>query len=234
LNGFTDRQLSLLLAFPVFILIAIILGVLILRRDSKYWGNRLFFLCFVFNAFALFFNLLYLFSEAPSFIITFNILSILAINLGTVAMTFAIQVLYYGENEVIGTRRTYIILLLIVIALIVHILIPGAVSTISIEGSLEPYWSLPFGIWELIISQILFISIFYLGLKLYYELGVETRRKFKRFLLGAFFIDVTFVNISINNLRVIPGYETIASLLNGCALIGIILIYFGIVRRSST
>ena len=97
LDALTERQIGLLIAFPVFIFIAIILGLLILRRDSRYWGNRLFFIAFVFNALALLFNLLYLFSTESPVISSLNITSITCINCGLSSMILAILVLYKGE-----------------------------------------------------------------------------------------------------------------------------------------
>ena len=57
------------------------------------------------------------------------------------------------------------------------------------------------------------------------------KKKFKFFVLGVIFIDITILGIIINNMHIIPGFELIRNFLNAGAFIGAILIYFGIIRR---
>ncbi|MHA1265729.1 MAG: hypothetical protein ACTSRS_10905 [Candidatus Helarchaeota archaeon] len=232
MDGLTERQINLLISFPIFMLIAIVLGFLILRRDPKYWGNRFFFLSFLCNAVALLFNLLYLFSVNYSFITSLNIASILSVNTGSFFIILGLMVLYYGEQELIENKLTYLFAIIVVINYVILSLIPKGVQVVIIDSSFEPQWTFSFGIYEIVFSQALFTFSFFLGYYLYRELSTEVRKKFKRFLIGIVCINITLLNVSINNMRIIPGYESIYSLLNLSAFLGIILIYFGIVRRS--
>ncbi|NVM31509.1 MAG: hypothetical protein HWN65_21915 [Candidatus Helarchaeota archaeon] len=230
----TERQLNLLIAFPIFIAIAIILGLLILRRDPKYWGNRLFFLSFTFNGLALLFNLFYLFSQVKAQVITLNIISILMINIATISMVLAILVLYRGENAVIGSKTTLYFLIAVIIVLTIHVLLPGGVSTrttVSVPPEIVPLWGLHFGIYQMVFSEVMFIAVYYISIKLYKELSDEMKRKFKRFLFGGVFINLTLLSVSIDNMYIFANYEIIGGLLNLGALIGVILIYYGIVRK---
>ena len=231
LDALTERQIGLLIAFPVFIFIAIILGLLILRRDSRYWGNRLFFIAFVFNALALLFNLLYLFSTESPVSSSLNITSITCINCGLCSMILAILVLYKGENEVIGNKNTYIFLLITSVVIIIQVLLPAGVGVVNVAGELVPQWSLYFGLYQIVFGLIYFILLLSYAIQLYREISPEMQKKFKRFLIGGVFVYLTMLSVSINNMRIIPGYEEIAAIFNLGAFIGIILIYYGIVRR---
>jgi hypothetical protein len=56
--------------------------------------------------------------------------------------------------------------------------------------------------------------------------------KFKRYLIGLAFLDLTFISVAIDNLNLFgASYAMIGAALNFCIVIGAILIYFGIVRR---
>lgn len=229
MEGPIPRELSLLIAFPIFVIIAVILGILILRRDPNYWGNRLFFLAFILNALALIFNLVYLFDA--SLIIPLNKASITSINYALICMILAILVLLKGEKEVIANKNTYGFILTATIIIVIHLILPGGIEPYSTPGGIVPRWSLLFGIYQIIFSQALFIFLMYYAIRLYKEISPEMQHKFKRFLIGGFFVDLTFLSISINNMYIIPGYDSIANLFNLGAFIGIILIYYGIVRR---
>lgn len=235
LDPLTERQIQLLLSFPIFIIIAIILGLLILRRDSRYWGNRFFFLSFIFNAIALLFNLIYLMSTESIVVSALNIVSISCINIGLTCMILAILVIYKGENEVIGKKTTNFFIVVTAILIAIQCLIPDGVGTMILvdeKGTqLVPHWSLQFALFQIIFNLSYVILFFYFAIRLYIEISPEMQKRFKRFLIGGVFIYITMLSISINNMRIIPGYEDIASILNVGALIGIILIYYGIVRR---
>ncbi|MHA1753325.1 MAG: hypothetical protein ACTSYZ_13255 [Candidatus Helarchaeota archaeon] len=75
------------------------------------------------------------------------------------------------------------------------------------------------------------ISVFIISIKMYRELGKETRGRFRWFLIGLIFLDITLVSITISNINIIPGYDTIGSILNFMVVIGAILIYKGIIRK---
>ncbi len=236
LDTLTERELQLLVAFPAFIIIAIILGLLILRRDSSYWGNRLFFIVFVVNGLALVFNLLYLFSEVDLTIIRLNIASISCINISVCCLILAILVLYKGENEVIGAKSSYILLLVTGILIAIQAFLPDGVGTMILVDESGPqkvpHWSLHFGLYQILFNLSYFLIFYYYAIRLYREISPEMQKKFKRFLIGGVFVYLTMLSVSINNMRIIPGYEDIAGIFNLGALIGIVLIYYGIVRKS--
>ncbi len=240
MNELTSRELNLLVAFPIFIVVASILGLLILRRDPKYRGNQFFALSFWFNAAALVFNLVYLFVKNHQFIIILNICSISCINTGLILILIAILILYKGENVVMENKLTYVFLFTMIIIMLIHgflgfflggvdvieITLPGATAP-----SLVPHWYLYFGLYELILTQTLFLTLLYFSIMLFREISAEMRRKFIRFMIGGFFINLTLISVVIQNMRIIEGYELIGGVLNLGAFIGVILIYYGIVRR---
>ncbi len=207
--------------------IAIILGLLILRRDPKYKANQFFALSFWLNAAALLCNLLYLFSTDPFTISTLNKASITFLNAGVPSMLLSILILLRGEKEVLRRKSTYLFITAVVSLMIVHNFLPVGVTM----PEYTPLWSLQFGIFQIIFAQTLFISLLYFSVSLYKEISPEMQRKFKRFIFGTIFIDITSFSITIQNMQIIPNYDTIGGILNLGALIGIILIYYGIVRR---
>ena len=227
MNGLTARQISYALVFPIVIVIAIILGILVLRRDAKYWGNRFFAFTFWFFALAVSLNFIYLFSY-DSFIIAFlNYLSICCIGAGTISLLLGILVIYRGENEIIQNKLTYFFITMMIIIMLIHGLIPEGVRV----EFYVPKWSFTFGIYAIIFGQALFFSILFFSIKLYKELSPEMQKKFFIFILGMIFENISLTSIFIKNMYIIPGYELIDSLFNLGAFVSVILIYIGIIRR---
>jgi len=227
MNGLTTRQISYALVFPIVIVIAVILGILVIRKDTKYWGNRFFAFTFWFFALAVGFNFIYLFSY-DSFIIAFlNYLSICCIGGGTISLLMGILVIYKGENEILQNKLTYLFITMMIIILIIQGLIPEGVRV----EFYVPKWSITFGMYSIIFGQALFFSILFFSIKLYRELSPEMQRKFFIFILGMICENISITSIFIKNMYIIPGYELIDSLFNLGAFISVILIYLGIIRR---
>ena len=224
----TSRQITISIAFPIVIAIFIVLGVLVIKKDAKYWGNRLFATFFWLVAVALTFNVSYLFSVNVPLIFILNIITIELINFGVLPLILGTLVIYKGEEQIIKSISTLGIILLYSVAVLVHILIS---YNNTVSANYDPNWSLEFGIYELVFSQVVLISVFIISIKMYRELGKETRGRFRWFLIGLIFLDITLVSITISNINIIPGYDTIGSILNFMVVIGAILIYKGIIRK---
>jgi hypothetical protein len=208
--------------------IFVILGYLVLRKDSKYWGNRCFALFFWITAATLGFNLLYLFSTDTAFISTMNIVTAETANLSIMAVLIGILVIYKGEREIIQSKKIYTFMILMAVLVIIHVCIPNAVYVIDND----PKWSYPFGIYELVFSQGLMVATFYFSFAFYRDLSPEIRKKFVKYLIGLAFLDLTLVSVTIDNLDIFgAAYSTIGALLNFCVVIAAILIWLGIVRR---
>lgn len=228
MNGLTPRQLTLSIAFPIVIVAFIILGILILRKDKKYWGNRLFALFFWIVAVALGFNLTYLFSTDYLMILILNEVTIFLINGAIIAILFGTLVIYKGEETIIKNKKTFISLIGLAVIILIQILLSYG-NGVSVDN--DPYWSLEFGIYELVFSQFILITVFYCSYLFYRELSKDMKNKFRWFLVGLIFLDITLVSITIDNMNIIPGYGTIGAILNFMVVIGAFLIYLGIVRR---
>ncbi|MHA1268991.1 MAG: hypothetical protein ACTSPY_04320 [Candidatus Helarchaeota archaeon] len=224
----TPRQITISIAFPIVVAVFIILGILVLRKDMKYWGNKLFTAFFWVIAVALMFNVSYLFSTNVPLISILNLITIELINLGVLPLILGTLVIYKGEEQILKSRSTSAIIGVYVGTVIGHILISNN-NSVSIE--FDPNWSLEFGIYELVFSQIVLASIFIISIMMYRGLSKETKNKFKWFLIGLMFIDTTLISITIDNINIIPGYDTIGAVLNFMVVIGAILIYRGIVRK---
>lgn len=225
---FTPRMYTLAIAFPIVIIIFVVLGILILRKDSKYWGNRLFCGFFWAVAVALTFNIIYLFSQNPPLIQILNIATIDTVNLAIIVLVLATLVIYKGEEEIMRSKKIYALLIGLVLLVVVHLFIPG----VSVGVDFDPSWLVPFGTYEFIYSQTLIIFIFYISFTFYKELGPEIQKKFKRYLIGLIFLDITLISITIDNMNLLgPSYAMIGAALNFCVVVGAILIYYGIVRR---
>ena len=229
MNGLTPRQLTLSIAFPIVIVAFIILGILILRKDKNYWGNRLFALFFWIVAVALGFNLTYLFSTDYLMILILNEVTIFLINGAIIAILFGTLVIYKGEETIIKNKKTYISLIGLAVIILIQILLSYG-NGVSVDN--DPYWSLEFGIYELVFSQFILITVFYCSYLFYRELSKDMKNKFRWFLVGLIFLDITLVSITIDNMNIIPGYGTIGAILNFMVVIGAFLIYLGIVRRN--
>ncbi|MFX1452949.1 MAG: hypothetical protein ACFFCM_19085 [Promethearchaeota archaeon] len=227
MNGLTSRQISYALVFPIVIVIAVILGLLVLRKDRKYWGNRFFAFTFWFFALGVGLNFIYLFSY-DSFIIAFlNYLSICCVGGGSISLLLGILVIYKGENEIIQNKLTYFFIIMMIVVMIIQGLIPEGIRV----ELYVPKWSIPYGIYSIIFGQALFFSILFFSIKLYRELSSEMQRKFFIFILGMICENISITSIFIKNMYIIPGYELIDGLFNLLAFISVILIYFGIIRR---
>ena len=223
------RQITLLIAFPIVVVLFIILGILVLRKDIKYWGNRLFALFFWVVALALLFNLTYLFSININFIDIFNLITIETINIGVVFLLLGTLVVYKGEYIVIKNRKILLFLVVIILLIIIHIFLSYQ-NSVSIEY--RPVWSMMFGLYESFFSQGLLISIFYFSLKFYIDLASDMKRKFRWYLIGLIFLDITLLSIIIGNMHLFPALNDIITILNFCIIIGALMIYSGIIRRN--
>ena len=177
---------------------------------------------------ALTFNIVYLFSDNPILIRVLNIATIEMVNLAIISLFLATLVIYKGEDEIIHSKKIYTLLIGLIILIVVHVFIPSVMVSVQFD----PSWLLPFGTYEIIFSQTLLVLIFYLSFTFYRELGPEIQKKFRRYLIGLIFLDITLISITIDNMNVFgSGYATIGALLNFCVVFGAILIYYGIVRR---
>ncbi|MFX0132780.1 MAG: hypothetical protein ACFFDN_03950 [Candidatus Hodarchaeota archaeon] len=227
MDGQTSRYINILIAYPFSVVFCIILGILVLRKDKKYWGNRFFALTFWFFGMGLTFTIIYLFSNNYFLIAFLNLLSISIVNIGAFTLLLGILVIYKGEDEIIEGNLRYFFIIIIIIVNLFRALIPQG---IRVELNV-PIWSIIFGIYEIIIGETLFAIILYFSLILYKELSQDMKKKFKFFILGVIFVDITVLGVIINNMHIIQGFEVIRNILNAGAFIGAILIYFGIIKR---
>jgi len=229
----TSRQITLAIAFPIVIAIFIVLGILVLRKDSKYWGNRFFASFFWATALTMVFNLLYLFSEDQPYIAVMNLLTAAMAVIGIIGLLLGILVVYKSEDVIVNSYRVYLILGVCIALIIVQVAIPGAVYFDN-PSSFDPRWSPTMGIYELLLSQALIIAVYYSSFQLYRELTSEMRTKFQKYLIGLAFLDLTFISVAIDNLNIFgDAYSLVGSALNFCVVIGALLIYLGIVRRKT-
>ncbi|MBD3230363.1 MAG: hypothetical protein GF329_19445 [Candidatus Lokiarchaeota archaeon] len=223
----TPRQITLSIAFPIVAIAFIILGILILKKDKNYWGNRFFAMFFWIIAIALLFNLSYLFSTNYNFILIMNIATIEFINIGVISLLLGTFVIYKG-TRIVNNYKTYLVIILNAVLIIMHLLI-SVNNAVSINN--DPFWSLEFGIYELIFSQVLLGIIIITSLRIYLDITKEMKNKFRWYLLGLIFLDSTLVSIIIDNLNLFYWWGSIGAVLNFMVVIGALLIYIGIIRR---
>ena len=172
-------------------------------------------------------NLIYLYSIDVEFIRIMNIISIECVNCGFIAILLGTAVIYYGQKNVVNSKYTYILIVIAGIVISLHSFIPSGV----IVNELNPECTALFGYSEMVYSQLIMLSVFIISLKFYRELSSEMKNKFRKFLIGIIFIDITFLCVIIDNLNILPSLSLIFQLLNFSVLIGAILMYLGIVRR---
>ncbi|MFX0100030.1 MAG: hypothetical protein ACFFCS_10660 [Candidatus Hodarchaeota archaeon] len=229
----TDRQLTLLIALPVAAIIFVILGILILRRDKDYLGNKCFALFFWLSALGLGFNLMYLFSTNIPLVKYGNLASIQSVNASVVALLFGTLVLYKGETEIVQNKKSLVLLIAFIAAIVFQCLIPDSIIVVEPEpGSLDPTWSIPYGLTVLVFTQLIMIAIIVLSAQLFKDFSAEIKKKFSLYLIGLIMADITLLTITLDNLPILAELSSIFSYLNMLVIIGSILIYFGIVRRS--
>ncbi len=228
MNG---REISLTILFPVVAALFIILGILILLKDKKYWGNRCFALFFWVTALTLILNVTYLYIYDTKIIASLNLITAEAAIVGIIALLLGILVIYKGEDEIIHNKLTYFFIIGMIALFIIQAFIRDSIYFKIEESGYDPFWSIPFGLYEFVFSQSLILAIFYFSFQLYKELSSEMRKKFKFYLIGVVFLDLTLISITIDNMDIIQGFQTIANLLNIFIVIGALFIYYGIVRR---
>lgn len=90
----TSRILTLAIVFPIVSALFIILGYLVLRKDSRYWGNRFFAMFFWATALTLIFNLSYLFSDNDTFIETMNLITAETVIVGLIGLLLGVLIIY--------------------------------------------------------------------------------------------------------------------------------------------
>lgn len=225
----TSRVIVILIAFPIVVGIFTILGVLLLRKDIGYWGNRLYALFFWIVAVGLFFNILYVFFEDIVVLKCFNITTIECVNIGLITLLLGNLVIFKGEKAIFPNVKTYLFILAMIITIIAHIYTPDVI--VSTEDP-PIIWTLPFGLYQLIFSQFVMITIIYLSLIFYRELTHELRGKFQRYLVGLLLLNGALLIITLGNMQIIQiGNIIISSILFLCLVLGAFLIYLGVVRK---
>lgn len=232
----TTRQITLTIAFPIVIFLFILLGIIVLRKDSRYWGNRFFASFFWATALTLAFNLLYLYSTDISYVSSMNLVTAEMAIVGIMGLLLGILVVNKGENTIIHNIKTYLLLGLFATLIVIQVILPGAVYiVVTVVDSvvvLDPQWALNMVLYELAFSQSLIFAIYYFSFKFYKELTPELKTKFRRYLIGLAFLDLTFISVAIDNWGIFgAAYADIGGVLNFCVVIGAILIYLGIVRK---
>lgn len=227
MDGLTPRQINFGIGFSIIVAFTIVLGILILRKDAKYWGNRFFALTFFFFGAGIVLNLIYLFSYNPLVIAILNYLSVSCITSGTTCLLLGILVIYKGEDVIVRNYLTYLFIILIGVIILIHGLIPNGVR---VEFNV-PKWSIVFGLYEIILGQAIFFSIVYFSIKLHQELTPPMQKKLKYFVIGLIFSNISITSIVIKNMDIIVGYQQIDSILNFMMIVSFIFIYFGIIRR---
>lgn len=228
----TDRQLTLLIALPVAAIMFTILGILILRRDKSYLGNRCFALFFWLSALGLVFNLMYLFSNDVSLIMYGNLASIQSVNASIVALLFGTLVIYKGETETLQSKKSLVLLIALIATIVVQSVIPGSIMVDCSSGACDPTWSILYGTMVLAFTQAIMIAIIILSVRLFKDFSDEMKKKFSLYLIGLIMADLTLLSVTLDNLAIFPGLSSLFSYMNMLVIIGSILIYFGIVRRS--
>ncbi|MFX1298092.1 MAG: hypothetical protein ACFFD2_24980, partial [Promethearchaeota archaeon] len=138
----TPRVITVLIAFPTVIGIFAVLGILILRKDIKYWGNRFYALFFWIVAAGLTFNVSYIFSENLSIIKILNITTIECVNVGIIALLLGNLVIYKGEQYIIGNKKSCLSILAIFIIILSHIYTPEVLTNLEDPRII---WTFPFG-----------------------------------------------------------------------------------------
>jgi len=223
------RLIVVLIAFPIVVGIFVILGILVLRKDINYWGNRLYALFFWIVAAGLAFNVVYALFDNLIIIRNFNITTIECVNIGIIALFLGNLVIYKGEHEITRNKRVYFFGVLMILTIIAHICTPKVITSTE-----EPQlmWKLPFGLFELIFSQMFLGIIIYFSLIFYRELTPELQKKFRRYIIGLTLLDVALLLIILGNMHIIPTSEiSISIILFLCLVLGALLIYLGIVRQ---
>ncbi len=225
----TPRIITLLIAFPIVIGIFTLLGILVIRKDRNYWGNRLYSLFFWIIAVGLTCNVSYVLSDNLLLIKTLNITTLECVNVGIIALLLGNLVIYKGEPAIIGTKKTTLFILTMLLTITAHVFTP---DVITIPGEASVIWTLPFGVFEIIFSQIIILSTLYISSIIYKELPQELRSKFKWFLIGLVSMDISLLSITLLNMQILPSTSLIPFIINfSCLICGSILIYFGIVRK---
>ncbi|MFX0133959.1 MAG: hypothetical protein ACFFDN_09985, partial [Candidatus Hodarchaeota archaeon] len=222
MNGFTERQINYAFGFSIIIVFTLMLGILILRKDVRYWANRFFALTFFFFASGIILNLIYLFIYNSFWIAILNYISVSCVTTGTICLLLGILIIYKGEDEIIHNNLTYLFIILMGIIIFLHGLIPEGVRV----EFYVPKWSIAFGLYEIIFGQSIFFSIIYFSIKLHRELSPEMQKKLKYFVLGLIFSNISITSIIIKNMDIIAGYQQIDSILNLLSIFSFIFIYF--------
>ncbi|MBD3186177.1 hypothetical protein GF325_05060 [Candidatus Bathyarchaeota archaeon] len=224
------REITIFVIFPIVAVLFIILGALILRRDKRYLANQAYTIFFWSVGIGLLFNVIYVIFPEENLIIAFNLTTTELVNAGFASLLLATLVIYKGEKIVQESIQIKIIMLGIAIACVILGLIPGGIYVIMNDA----LWSVAFGTMELILTQGILLACVVISLTIIKDLGPEMKRKFLLYIIGIVFLNITFFGTAIDNMNFFPEIHDVFSYLNILVIIGTILIYFGIVRRTES
>ncbi|MHA1268583.1 MAG: hypothetical protein ACTSPY_02230 [Candidatus Helarchaeota archaeon] len=223
-TGLTSRVITASAVSLIIIIIFIVLIYLLLKKNPKYLATQFlvaFFVCIIIVGTV---QMLYLFSNTPEIIIIFNKIGIESINIGLLFLLLGILVIYFGTTKFLKNRLIIILVIIVLSAVIIHFLIPDGVT---MAENFEPQWSIQFCIYQIILSQSLVIFQLIYSLKIYNDITMNIRKKFKHFVMGVLMMDVLVIWAIIDNLNVIPYLNQIGIIFQICGIIGTLQLYYG-------
>ncbi len=120
--------------------------------------------------------------------------------------------------------------LIVLAACLVYYFIPD--GTIILLPDYSPYWTLPFLVYGMILTQILMVTTLFFGFSIYKQMKNQMiRLRYKYFLIGLFFIEIVLVSTFLGNGQLLD--KSLRIVLALAIIPAAFLIYAGVGRQLS-
>lgn len=241
MNPLTARIISTSIITPIIAMIFIILAYLIIKNDKDYIVNRFFALFFISIVIACILQMIYLFNLAEFIIIILNILTNNALTFGLLFLLLAFMAILKGEKMFFHDKMHLFLIIVIPIIIIFdfiwgvfglmifNIYIPPGIGVVS--GSTKPLWEIPFGVFNIILTQIMILIIIFISIKISKQSKGGVKKKFRLFILGVLILDIHLIFLPITNMNILPILNDFLIIYQIAGILGSFLLFLGLYKK---
>jgi hypothetical protein len=241
MNTITARIISTSIITPIIAIIFIILAYLIIKNDKDYIVNRFFAVFFISIVVACILQIVYLFNHAEFIIIILNILTNNALTFGLLMLLLAFIAVLKGEKMFFRDKMNLFLIIIISAIIIIDFIwgvfglqiysfyIPPGIGVVS--GSTKPLWNIPFGVFNIILTQIMILIIIFISIKISRQSKGGVKKKFRLFILGVLILDIHLIFLPITNMNILPILNDYLIIYQIAGILGSFLLFLGLYKK---
>jgi hypothetical protein len=107
--------------------------------------------------------------------------------------------------------------------------IPPGIGVVS--GSTKPLWNIPFGVFNIILTQIMILIIIFISIKISRQSKGGVKKKFRLFILGVLILDIHLIFLPITNMNILPILNDYLIIYQIAGILGSFLLFLGLYKK---